>query len=140
MIMGLQTTMRILNNGNLCIEVPLTIKHKRGRKTIIAPETLDGKNTEAESPVQSALVQALARAHAWMEAIESGKFRNLRELTSKLNLDFSYVCQLLRLVNLAPDIQDAIIRGEEPDGLSLTKLRYQFPADWDEQRTLFKAG
>lgn len=136
--MATQTTMRILNNGNLCIEVPLVIKHKWGRKIIIAPETLDGKNTEAESPVQSALVQALARAHTWMDAFESGRFKTLRELSSKLDLDFSYVCQLLRLANLAPDIQEAIIRGEEPDGLSLTKLRYQFPVEWDQQRLFFK--
>jgi hypothetical protein len=130
--------MRVLDNGNLCIEVPLSIKHKRGRKIIIAPETLEGKNAEAESPVQSALVQALARAHAWMDALESGKAKHVRHLASKLNLDSSYVGQLLRLVNLAPDIQEAIIRGEEPDGLSLVKLRSTIPDDWQEQKQMFR--
>ncbi|MEI8246332.1 MAG: hypothetical protein WCI51_10905 [Lentisphaerota bacterium] len=42
--------------------IPIEIKHKSGRKLIIAPEVIDGANTEAESPVQSALVMSLARA------------------------------------------------------------------------------
>ena len=127
-------------NGNICLDVPIEIKHKSGRKLIIAPEVIDGANPEAESPVQSALILALARAHAWMAAFESGEFKNVRQLSTKLNLDFSYVCQLLRLLNLAPDIQEAIIRGEEPDGLSVTRLRKPIPDDWREQRELFGMG
>lgn len=30
---------------------------------------------------------------------------------------------MLRLMSLAPDITEAILRGDEPDGLSLEKLR-----------------
>jgi hypothetical protein len=73
-----------------------------------------------------------------MEALESGKAKHVRHLASKLNLDSSYVGQLLRLVNLAPDIQEAIIRGEEPDGLSLVKLRSTIPDDWQEQKQIFR--
>jgi len=35
---------------------------------------------------------------------------------------------------LAPDIIEAILRGDEPDGLSLEKLRKNLPVRWDEQR------
>ncbi|OGV51114.1 MAG: hypothetical protein A2017_05325 [Lentisphaerae bacterium GWF2_44_16] len=135
--MNSQTAICVLSNGNLCLKVPLTIKRKHGRKIIIAPETLDGKNTRPASPVQSALVQALARAHSWMDALESGKIKRVNQLAGKLNLDFSYVCQILRLGNLAPDIQEAIIRGEELDGLSLKTFRCSIPADWNEQRQIF---
>lgn len=135
--MNSQTAICVLSNGNLCLKVPLTIKRKYGRKIIIAPETLDGKNTRPASPVQSALVQALARAHAWTAAIEAGEVKQVRHIAEKLNLDFSYVCQILRLGNLAPDIQEAIIRGEELDGLSLKTFRCSIPADWNEQRQMF---
>jgi hypothetical protein len=37
---------------------------------------------------------------------------------------------------LAPDIVEAIINGEEPDGLSLAKLIRTFPEKWNAQRTL----
>jgi len=39
----------------------------------------------------------------------------------------------LRLTSLAPDIIEAILRGDEPDGLSLEKLRKDLPVKWDAQ-------
>ena len=41
---------------------------------------------------------------------------------------------MLRLTSLAPDIIEAILRGDEPEGLSLEKLRKNLPMRWDEQR------
>lgn len=52
-------------------------------------------------------------------------------------LDVSFAARLLRLTLLAPDIivvVEAILMGEEPSGLSLTKLTRQLPVVWDEQR------
>ncbi len=49
----------------------------------------------------------------------------------------SYVARTLKLTTLAPDIIEAIINGEEPSGLSLSKLVKTFPLDWSEQRTFF---
>ena len=115
----------------------MQIKRRHGRNIIIAPGTLEGKNHEAESPAQSPLVLALAKAHAWMDAFESGEIGTVQELSEKVGLDFSYISRILRLVNLAPDLQEAIINGEEPDGLSLGKLRGNLPEDWNEQREIF---
>jgi len=39
-----------------------------------------------------------------------------------------------RLTSLAPDIIEAILRGDEPDGLSLRKLQKNLPVRWDKQR------
>lgn len=36
-----------------------------------------------------------------------------------------------------PDIVEALINGEEPNGLSLAKLTQTFPEDWAEQRRQF---
>jgi len=38
-----------------------------------------------------------------------------------------------------PDIVKAIVRGDEPDGLTMRRLMKQFPVDWNEQRMLFHA-
>jgi hypothetical protein len=54
-----------------------------------------------------------------------------------LEVDGSYVNRILKLTTLAPDIVEAIINGEEPDGLSLAKLTRTFPEDWREQRRFF---
>jgi len=47
------------------------------------------------------------------------------------------VARILKLTTLAPDIVEALINGEEPNGLSLAKLTQTFPEDWAEQRALF---
>jgi hypothetical protein len=38
----------------------------------------------------------------------------------------------------APDIIEAILRGDEPDGLSLERLRKSLPVRRDEQRKVWK--
>jgi hypothetical protein len=47
------------------------------------------------------------------------------------------VTRILKLTTLAPDIVEAIINGEEPNGLSLARLTRAFPEEWSEQRILF---
>jgi len=42
--------------------------------------------------------------------------------------------RMLRLTSLAPDIIEAILRGKEPEGMSLEKLRKDLPVAWSEQR------
>ena len=49
----------------------------------------------------------------------------------------TYVGRMLRLTSLAPDIIEAILRGDEPDGMSLEKLRKNMPVRWGEQRALW---
>jgi hypothetical protein len=41
---------------------------------------------------------------------------------------------MLRLTSLAPDIVEAILRGEEPEGMSLEKLRKELAVVWGGQR------
>jgi hypothetical protein len=53
------------------------------------------------------------------------------------NIDRTYVGRMLRLTSLAPDIIEAILRGDEPDGLSLEKLRKDLPVRWEEQGMVY---
>jgi hypothetical protein len=127
----------VADNGNLQIHIPMLIKRMRGRKMIFAPNALDGETPGAEVPVQAAVIQALARAFSWAEILETGQVKSISELASNLEVDSSYVTRILKLTTLAPDIVEAIINGEEPDGLSLAKLIQSFPEEWSEQSTLF---
>jgi hypothetical protein len=45
---------------------------------------------------------------------------------------------MLRLTSLAPDIIEAILRADEPDSLSLEKLRKTLPVQWDEQKGMYR--
>jgi hypothetical protein len=125
--MKMKPTITVADNGNLQIHIPMLIRRMRGRKTVIAPQALDGEITGAQEPVQSAILQALGRAFSWADI----------ELARTLDVDGSYVARILKLTTLAPDIVEALINGEEPNGLSLAKLTQTFPEDWTEQRRQF---
>ena len=55
-------------------------------------------------------------------------------MAGRFHVDHSYVARTLRLASLAPDIVEAIVRGDEPDGLTLGRLMRPWPVGWDEQR------
>ena len=82
---------------------------------------------------QEALVVAIARAHRWQKLLDEGKFESISELAREVGLDVSFAARLLRLTLLAPDIVEAILMGEEPSGLSLTKLTKVRSVIWTEQ-------
>ncbi len=135
--MKMKPTITVADNGNLQIHIPMLIRRMRGRKTVIAPQALDGEIPGAQEPVQSAVLQALARAFSWADILESGQIKSISELARTLDVDGSYVARILKLTTLAPDIVEALINGEEPNGLSLAKLTQTFPEDWTEQRRQF---
>jgi len=135
--MNKQPTITVTETGNLHIHIPMLIRRMRGRKVIIAPKALDGDVSDSPGTVQTAIVQALARASSWAEVLESGEVKSISDLAMNLDVDNSYVARILKLSTLAPDIVEAILNGEEPTGLSLAKLTKTFPTDWDEQRAMF---
>ena len=53
------------------------------------------------------------------QQIESGQYASLEDLAKGLKLDRGYVGPMLRLTSLAPDIVEAVVRGKEPEGISL---------------------
>ena len=121
-----------LDDGTLEMFIPTRFKGVGPRRTIVAP----GFESETESVETRPLALYLARAYSWQKAIESGKYHGILELSRALNLDSSYVGRIFRMVNLAPEIQEAILNGTEPDGLTIMKLRGNIPDDWEEQKEM----
>ena len=121
------------------LTIPLIIRRRHGRKEILGPENADTASIAPQVGEHglSALALHLARAHAWMEMIETGKVASIPELIKLLNIDKSYITRDLRLLSLAPDLQKLVIEGREPETLSLARLREPFPDDWEEQRQKF---
>ena len=125
----------LLDDGKiLSIRIPMEFKKRGGRKEIILPEgALDPNAPPAE---ESALAISLARAHQWLELVETGAVASLSDISETLKLDLSYLARLMKLTLLAPDIKKAILTGTEPSGLSLAKLRKDIPVMWSDQREL----
>jgi hypothetical protein len=49
----------------------------------------------------------------------------------------AYVCRLLPLTCLAPDMVETILDGRQPKGLRLAELLGNGPLSWEEQRRAF---
>lgn len=123
----------LVEDGNhLVVRVPLTFKRRGGRKEIISRGC---QTSEPSQPCRTnkPLVVAIARAHRWKELIEGGRYTTVGEMAAAMGIDASYLARILRLSLLAPDIVEAIMRGDEPSGASLAKL-HRMPVEWGEQR------
>ena len=120
------------SNGCVRIRVPMKLKRRGGRKEVTVPEGLDQRPSPTPR-AESRMAVAFARALRWQEALESGAFPTMKALAQKLGVDGRYVARLLDLTLLAPDIIEALLKGSEPDGLSLEKL-FRAPMEWTEQR------
>jgi hypothetical protein len=83
------------------------------------------------------LVQALVRAHRWRRRIESGQAKSITDLAEQEGVTDAYVCRLLPLTCLAPDIVEAILDGRQPKGLRLAEMLGNAPLAWAEQRSVW---
>ena len=113
----------------------MTFRKRNGRKQIVLPP---GVRSEAavEDDSRSPLRVALARVYRWQKMIESDEVRSAGELARRFKLDRSFIARSMRLTALASDIVEAVLRGEEPDGLSLRSIRFEVPLGWQEQRDM----
>jgi hypothetical protein len=76
---------------------------------------------------------ALFRTHCWRRRIESGQAKSITDLAEQEGVTDAYVCRLLPLTCLAPDVMEAILDGRQPQGLRLRRF-WHGPLAWDEQR------
>ena len=90
----------------------------------------------AAATIDSTLVNAIARAHAWSEALLSGSIASMAKIASRHNVSDSYVKKIMPLAFLAPDIVEAIMAGKQPAHVTTQMLIRQIdiPLDWQEQR------
>ena len=107
------------------------IRNRGGRKLVITPE---GETHRLRPRVDRALVKALARAHRWQRLLESGESASITELAAVEKIDRSYLCRVLRLTLLAPEMVEAILDGRQPEGATLPALMKAVPAEWEKQR------
>lgn len=124
------------DNDTVTVQIPFTIRKRGGRKVLIAPE--GGCVWEAQRPrVDSAMVKALARAQRWRRMLETGTYASITEVAASEKINQSYVCRILRLTLLAPDIVETILDGRQPRELQLSALLGPFAMEWTTQRQRF---
>ena len=74
------------------------------------------------------------KSHRCRRRIESGRAKSITDLAEQEGVTDAYVCRLLPLACLAPDIVEALLDGRQPKGLRPAEVRGNGPLGWEEQR------
>jgi hypothetical protein len=110
----------------LTVSIPYACQKHRSGKQIVTP---DGSEWAPSARLDSALVQAVVRAHRWRELLETLQYGTAADLAKAEKVNDSYLSRVLRLTLLAPDIIQSILDGRQPRALELKALLKPFPSE-----------
>jgi hypothetical protein len=113
---------------SITVRVPLAIRHRPGRKTIVTPMT-DGL-APVTTRADPALIKALARAFRYQRMLDAGRYGSMTEMAAAEKIDRGYLGRLLQLTLLAPDTVAAILDGIPDAELTLPSLMAGFDVIW----------
>src|SRR5262249_47311646 len=113
----------------LIVSVPIAFKQHGGSKRILTPVGAAPWSSRRAQP-KSALIAALAKAHRWRRLIETGDFATTAELARSVGVNESYLCRIVRLTLLSPEIVVAILNGNQTPGVDLSRLLGPFSCEW----------
>jgi hypothetical protein len=111
----------------------MALTKRGGRKLMIAPAGV-ASLTPPRARIDSTIIKALARAFRWKAMLEGGQFASISELAKAEKINQSYLCRVIRLTLLPPDIVEAILDGRQPRALQLHQLLKPGPVLWEIQR------
>jgi len=127
------------NTTSVTVRVPLIVRHRTGRKTIVTMDGMAG-GTSIRTRADPAMVKALVRAFRSKRMLEEARYASMSQIAAAEKIDRGFVGSILRLTLLAPDIIEAILDGRQPLGLGLPSLLKPFPVGWDQQRIKWPVG
>ncbi len=117
---------------SITVRVPLAIRHRPGRKTVVTPMT-DGV-APVTTRADPALVKALARAFRYQRLLDNGVFDSVTDMAAAEKIDRGYLGRLLQLTLLSPDLVEGILDGKHSERVGLPVLMGPLPSLWQDQR------
>lgn len=126
------------DGATLTVRIPMTLNN-RARKLVVAPDGATAWSPPQPVRTTNALSTALARAYRWKEMIESGDYASTADLAKAEGINFSYLCRVLRLTLLSPNIVEAILNGSRTD-FELKQFMRPFPIEWEGQDAVLTAS
>ena len=124
------------DGSTITVRIPMAWKRRGGRKVIIAPDGGDAWAPAKPRPDET-LIRALARAHRWKRMLENGTHASINALAEAEKINRAYVCRLLNLTLLSPEITEAVLDGRQPKSMMLEELVRTIPSEWAEQHRTF---
>ncbi len=114
------------------LEIPISFAKRGARKYIKAPNGQDLIKLQ-EPKYDHALIKAIVRAHDWSRKLEKDKAESTWQIAEREGIRATYVQKIIKLVDLAPDITEAILNGRQPYSLTLSQME-DIPLSWAKQR------
>ena len=118
--------------SHVTVRVPLTIRRRPGRKTLVSLG-FGAEGGRIATKADPALVKALARAYRYQKLLDEGRYASISEMATAEKIERGYLGTLLRLTLLAPEMVEAILNGRQPEGVTLPRLLEGRPVGWGEQ-------
>jgi hypothetical protein len=125
-----------LEDGAIQVEVTLPVRPRR-------QEGPKGGHPDGNSEVESRsrmprITRLMALAIKFDAMVENGEVRDYADLARLGYVTRARITQIMNLLNLAPDIQYAILKGTAELGITERHARCMTRVVlWDDQRTLF---
>ena len=117
----------------LTIRIPIRLQRRGWPKADHDAGGREGAGTGPE-PRRDAGQGARSRPPLAADGSRAGHAKSITDLAEQEGVTDAYVCRLLPLTCLAPDIVEAILDGRQPKGLRLAEVLGKGPLDWNEQR------
>ena len=102
------------------------------REVLQPPASAGGSPSAMRAQPRAKLIVAIAKARHWLKEVLEDNL-NLDAIAKRDNCSERHVRTTLSLAFLAPDIVQAAISGQLPQGFGITHLS-GLPMNWDEQR------
>jgi hypothetical protein len=64
----------------------------------------------------------LAKAHGWWRRMESGHVKSITDFAEQEGVMDAFLCRLLPLTCLAPEVVAAILDGRDPNGIRVAEM------------------
>ena len=124
-------TERKLVNGNLEVTIPVFIRRERNSVILNKVEKEGKSDWDKLAPIRRRLITSFRLLDKW----EKHPSLSIIKLAEEEKIDRSMLNKLMSLVNLAPDIVEAIMDDPPTFDFSVKKIfSHQLPSDWNEQR------
>jgi DNA invertase Pin-like site-specific DNA recombinase len=108
----------------------------REMRLVIPSQSADG----APGNAVPALIKAISRAHEWVRLIVAGEYKDQRAIAAAAGLNERYVSRIIQSAFLAPEIVEAIVKGQQAPAMTLATLLHEVPLSWAEQNTKLAVG
>ena len=123
-----------LHDARALIEVPVTLKRCGMAMRLIVNQEAATRSRKTDIR----MITLLTKASDWFSQLRSGECKNMAEIAKEDGTTTAYVCKIIPLAFLSPEIVRRIMLGQYPAELNAEQLlkKTPLPHDWKEQARL----